>query len=461
MVKKITIVFVFMLCVSVSVFSSPRKVLAVFDCTKDLTTSSTADQRQYCQTQLDQLNAQLVELNQQLADQKKQTGTISGDIDYLTSQINALTTKIKSRTLAIATLKVSISDKAATIETLAQKIDNENQSLAQLLRNTNEFDNENVVNLLLSDQTISNFYSDLESYASIKEAVKTSVDNIIGMKTQTEAQKADLQKQQNAEIDAKAQLVDAQNQVAVSKNQQKQLLAVSKQKESDYNKIIADEQAKVAQIKARLFQLAGGAQAIRFDVALGYAEAASAKTGIDPAFLLAILTQESNLGSNVGQCYLRDSMGSGVNVNTGRVWPNLMHPVRDVPIFLSITNSLGFNAFKTVVSCPIAGVVGYGGAMGPAQFIPSTWNNFSSRVSAITGSAPANPWLAPDAFTASALYLTDLGAIGDSASAQSRAACKYYGSGGFSCSYSRSVLSLKSKIQSDINYLQQYGVAKN
>ncbi len=105
-------------------------------------------------------------------------------------------------------------------------------------------------------------------------------------------------------------------------------------------------------------------------------------------------------------------------------------------------------------------MAGYGGAMGPAQFIPSTWKLFENRLKNIFGHY-ANPWSAEDAFTASALYLTDLGAIGDSASAQSRAACKYYGSGGSSCSYSKSVMKLKSSIQDDIDYLKLYGVAKN
>jgi len=128
-----------------------------------------------------------------------------------------------------------------------------------------------------------------------------------------------------------------------------------------------------------------------------------------------------------------------------------MHPTRDVPIFLSITSDLGFNAYKTAVSCPIGGY-GYGGAMGPAQFIPSTWKLFADRLKSALG-YEANPWSPYDAFMASGLYLTDLGAIGNSASAQSRAACKYYGTGGSSCSYSRSVMTLKAKIQANINLL--------
>lgn len=451
---------VFLVVLSFFLFPFTKKIFA-FDCVKDLNDQSTLEQKQICQNELSQLLAQVKELEDQLAKQAKQTGTITGDINYLTSQINTLKAKIKSRTVAIASLKVSIDEKTAKIHSLEEKIEREVEFLSQLVRNTNEFDNQNLMHLILSGGSVSNFYSDLEAYTSIKTAIKFSLETIRGTKTETETQKADLQKKQLAEANAKIELENTQKQVVKSQHEKKQLLAISKQKEEDYKKIIAERQKRVADIKARLFNLAGGAEPIRFDVALQYAENASAKTGVDPAFLLAVLTQESNLGSNVGKCYLTDSnTGAGISVTSGKTWSNLMHPSRDVPVFLEITNSLGYNAFKTVVSCPIAGVKGYGGAMGTAQFIPSTWKLFAIEISEITGSNQANPWSPTDAFTASALYLADLGATGNSASAQKRAACKYYGSGGSNCSYSRSVMALKAKIQDDIDYLKLYGTIK-
>ena len=159
------------------------------------------------------------------------------------------------------------------------------------------------------------------------------------------------------------------------------------------------------------------------------------------------------MGANVGQCYLTNpDTGAGVGKNTGTVFTNVMKPTRDVVPFLEITNALSLNAFQTAVSCPIAGVAGWGGAMGPAQFIPSTWKLFENRLENILGYF-ANPWSPRDAFMASAMYLTDLGAVGTSTSAQNKAACKYYGSGGSTCSYSRSVMKYKSTIQSNIDLL--------
>jgi len=432
-------------------FSVP-KAQADFDCLT-LNTASSPDQKTYCEQQLNQIEAELTTLLAEQAAQQKQTGTLKGDVDFLNSQIKALKVKIKAQSLVIAQLGVDIVDKTNTIVSLSSKIDRENASLAQLLRNANEFDNENMVNLVLSDDTISTFYNDLESYDSIQQAVKSSVDVINGVKAQTEVAKTDLQKQQNAETDAKAELEAAQQQVAISEANQQQLLAISKQKESAYQKLAAQKKTQADKIRAALFNLAGTSQKIDFGTALAYANQVSAKLGVDPAFLLAIITQESNLGANVGQCYLTDpNTGAGVGKNTGVYFANVMHPTRDVPPFLSITGDFGFNAYKTAVSCPIAGAGGYGGAMGPAQFIPSTWKLFSDRLKTALG-YEANPWSALDAFMASGMYLTDLGAVGTSASAQSRAACKYYGTGGSSCSYSRSVMKLKSSIQANIDLL--------
>ncbi len=456
MTRKIVIAFILLIKIFILVIIfSPflaKTAKADFDCLT-LTTSSNQSDKDFCRNELTQIEAQLADLLAKQKEQQKTSGTLKGDVDYLTSQINALKKKIKARALVIAQLKVNIIEKANVIQSLSSKLDREHESLAQLLRNTNEFDDETVVHLVLSGDNISSFYSDLEAYSSLKEAVKKSTDIVRGIKTDTEVAKKDLEKKQNAETDAKAELESAQKKVTQTETEKKQLLAISKNKEVEYQKLAAEKKSKADKIRSALFNLAGISTKIDFGTALAYANQVKASTGIDPAFLLAILTQESSLGANVGQCYLQNGdTGAGVGKNTGSFFANVMKPTRDVSPFMEITNALGFNAFNTAVSCPIAGVGGYGGAMGPAQFIPSTWKLFASRLQNILGHY-ANPWSPSDAFMASGIYLTDLGAVGNSTSAQNRAACKYYGSGGSSCSYSRSVQKLKSGIQGNIDLL--------
>lgn len=452
MIRKI-IVFIFIGIICFYFYTKDAK--AVPDCL-NLPPNASSGDRAYCVNELAQIENQLNELIAKQKEQQKQTGTLKGDVSYLNSQINTLKTKIKSRALAISQLKVEIKEKVNKIETLSEKIERQHESIAQLLRNTNDFDNENLIHFMLSGGSLSEFYSDVESYTSIKEAVKDSVEEIRGIKVETEDAKKSLEEKQDKETDAKAELENAQKKTAQAEAEKKRLLAISKNKETEYQKLAAEKKAKADKIRSALFSLAGTSKKIDFGTALSYANEVAGKTGIEPAFLLAILTQESNLGSNVGRCYLTDTTGPkagyGVNPTTGKVWTNLMKPTRDIEPFLEITSRLVLDPLKTAVSCPIAGVKGYGGAMGPAQFIPSTWKIFEDRLEKVLGRF-ANPWEPRDAFMASGMYLTDLGAVGTSVSAQNKAACRYYGSGGSSCSYSRSVQSLKAKIQDDIDLL--------
>ncbi|MFH1608633.1 MAG: lytic murein transglycosylase [Patescibacteria group bacterium] len=450
MIQRKIIAFVLSASLVILGFLGISKIIYSADCSDP--TYAKANET-FCKNELKNIEAQYASLLSQLANQNKQSSNYASEVAKLTTQINALKAKIKARGLVIAQLKNDITNKQTKIKSLSEKIESEHQSLAQLLRNTNEFDNENFIYLILSDKTISDFYSDLESYSSIKRAVKASIEEITGVKVLTEDQKKELEKKQSAEIDAKYELESAQKKAAQVESEQKKLLAGSKNQEATYQKLAAEKKIVADKIRSALFSLAGTSQKIEFGTALQYANSAKVKLGIDPAFLLAVITQESNLGANVGLCYLVDPItGAGKGKNTGTPFAKVMSPTRDVPPFLEITKELNLNPYQTQVSCPIAGVLGWGGAMGPAQFIPSTWKLFENRLRIALGH-DANPWTPQDAFMASAMYLTDLGAVGNSASAQHKAACRYYGSGGTTCSYSTSVMNLKMKIQADIDLL--------
>ena len=103
--------------------------------------------------------------------------------------------------------------------------------------------------------------------------------------------------------------------------------------------------------------------------------------------------------------------GAGIFAKSGKEVSRVMNPKRDIPYFLKIIKELnekkglGLDPFETLVSCPMS--FGWGGAMGPAQFIPSTWFlHYKERVEKFTGNV-ADPWDFRDASLAAALYLKD------------------------------------------------------
>jgi len=109
--------------------------------------------------------------------------------------------------------------------------------------------------------------------------------------------------------------------------------------------------------------------------------------------------------------------------------------------------------FETPVSCVMysnGAPYGYGGAMGPGQFIASTWKIYDNKVEAITGRV-ADPWDIRDAFLATALYLKDSG--GDKKSGEFKATMNYFSGSSWTKweeFYGNSVLSIAAQYEKDI-----------
>ena len=411
-------------------------------------TNAQAD-RARLQAELNRLEQEIAQKQAELTAQKGQSVSLSRDIAILTTQIKKSKLDISAKNLVIKKLGGEITEKNKKIEDLVAKIETEKESLAQLIRKDREIDDKSLVAFVLSQETIFEAYGDIDAFASIKKKKKKSVDEIRGVKTETETERKTLEKKKDEETDVKVQLETAKKQVELNEAQKQQLLSVSKDKEKSYQQVLADKARRRSEILAVLFNLRD-ASAIPFGKALEYANDASAVSGVTPAFILAIITQESNLGANQGSCYVTNfDTGAGVGSKTGTPFKNVMKPTRDVGPFQDITIALGRDPAKTLVSCPIAsaGTSSWGGAMGPAQFIPSTWRGMASKVASALGVKTPDPWNPRDAIMASALFLKELGGVGNSYTAQIKAACKYYGSGGTTCTYGKQVMTKMANIQ--------------
>jgi len=411
-----------------------------------------ASEKAECTAELNQTQQELAQAQASLAAQHATSTSIQSQINAIAANIKVEELDIQAKNLSIKTLGQNISDTQDEINSLDAQIEQNKESIADMFRQLDEADNTSLLEVILSNQTISGAVEDTNNLELLQQDLNTLSADLANEEASSTAAKNNLVNRQNDAIDARYAIQQEQKTLQANQNQQKQLLAVSQATEKAKQIYVAATQKQIDAINAKLFALAGGSNAIPFGVAYQYAVAAQRATGVDPAFLLAILTQETNLGNNQGTCYLTNPQtGAGVNVKSGKTYPNVMKPTRDVQPFLTITSDLNVDPYHTIVSCPQS--TGYGGAMGPAQFIASTWMGLVSRITSALGiTGMANPWNPEHAFLASAIYLSDLGAGAGGYTAEMRAACKYYGSGGSYCTYGANVLAIVSNtIQPEIN----------
>jgi septal ring factor EnvC (AmiA/AmiB activator) len=121
-----------------------------------------------------------------LAQQKKKTGTLQSDVKFLTNQIAATQTKIRLKTIEIQNLSKEITQKSKAITDLSSEMERERRSLLQLVKKTQELDQKGTAYVLLSSESVSDFYEDLDSFYAIKGALNTSVTKIKQIKSITE-----------------------------------------------------------------------------------------------------------------------------------------------------------------------------------------------------------------------------------------------------------------------------------
>lgn len=413
------------------------------------------NQRAELERQLAQIQTEIKANQSELEERQRERTSLERDVAILNSKIQAAQLGIKERNLIISGLKSDISDKEKGIRVLDSKVVSGEESLAQILRSTRQIDDTSIAEMILGG-SLSTAFTDIDRYETVQQQLGVSFELMASQRSDLSARKQAFLDQQQEEQDLLQIQVLQQKSLKDTEKQKKDLVTAARGQESVYLQIISSKKKSAREIETALFGLRD-AGPISFGTALQYAKEASAKTGVRPALILAVLTQETNLGENVGQCLLTNNpnKGDGKGKNTGTFIRRVMKPDRDVDPFIDITTELGIDSFDQVVSCPQS--TGYGGAMGPAQFIPSTWMLYKDRLAHVTGQNPPNPWDPRIAIFGTALLMEDNGAGAQTTAAERKAALRYFAGGNWNrpayAFYGNSVMDIAADIQAQINIL--------
>ena len=415
---------------------------------------------------------------------KQEEESYNKQISLLSGEIGRLQNEIYQGNLRVKDLNFQVEDTSSSITQTESEIKGVEDNLIQVLRVIYEEDQKSLLEIFLSENKISDFFDDLVSLELLGSSNKDLLGKVKNLKNYLEDQKESLDGEKtDLEKVIKVQLYQEQQSHDLKDNQEYWLALT----EAEYKQYLQEQKEienKGAQVNARIFSLIGVSVDFTFGEAIQVANLITNQISVRPAFLLAIISQESAMGRNVGQCYVTNAVtGGGVYKSGSPISRIIRSTVRqyqsksDLDIFLEMT---GDNFSTTPVSCWIPNCVyywdinysetkyisidansgeidcgrsgyvpfGFGGAMGPAQFIPSTWKGYEQEIMSYTGKSTASPWNIRDAFTASALLLSDKGASSQSYWDEYYAASSYYGG---SNPYANSVMNRASCIQDFID----------
>jgi membrane-bound lytic murein transglycosylase B len=321
--------------------------------------------------------------------EEKELQQSQASLSVTQSQINATANQIdkteeeisrKEKELENLKTKIALNKKILTAYTQEMQISDQDMSWA----------------LKLSSQNFSQYFQNFDQVLNAKEKLLAIMNEIKEDKEKTEVVKEEL---------------------AEKKEEHEELLAV---KQSEKNVIVADInetkltisqlQAKMSKLRSTLSKFLGSSYDM--DDVVDAVKYADKKTGVRKEFLFAMLDKETDLGRFTGGCYY-DKGSNPVKKHMKSA---------DKTEFIKLMDELGYGKNDKKLSCWPG--YGYGGAMGIAQFMPSTWIGYKSSIASMTGNKPANPWRLEDGVMGMALKLKKAGA--DKKSKEHYAAKLYY-----------------------------------
>jgi len=270
-------------------------------------------------------------------------------------------------------------------------------SLADTVRRVYFASNNHSVTFVVESERANRFLEITDSLDDMRTKIISVVHQVEDAKNLQEKKKAELK-------DLKK---EKEKLLTEHKETESQLLSTATAVQSEIIKVdtsIAQLNAKLSEVESRLSSLLG--ESFSTDDITKAAKFASKKTGVRKSFILGMLVVETNLGRFTGGCtYKKSKMGDA-----------------NEKIFKRITKDLDYNYKKVKVSCPLS--YGIGGAMGVAQFMPTTWVGYESKIEKYTGHSPADPWSLTDGVMAMAIKLANDGATSEKG--EFTAARRYY-----------------------------------
>lgn len=424
-------------------------LLVIFSFSFFLFNSSNADVQNEIserERQIQELEKQKEEYQNQITQKQSEARTLEGEVFIFDTQIKKLQLEIKTLDLAIQQTGLEIDETIKSVDEAFLKIEKIKQSLAQFLRLVHQSDQETLLEILLKNRDLSDFFGNLESIRASQEKAQVTIKELKQLKIELEQKQDELVEQKTEQVGLRNIQQIQKQEVDVKKKEKNDILKVTKGEEKKFQELVKKTSQDIERLRGQVRFLLE--QGITLEEALRYGQLAAIRVGIRPAFLLAILDVESGIGRNVGtgnwlddmyNCYLR--LGKVSRAETEK------------NAFFAIIGKLGLDANSVKVSR--APSYGCGGALGPAQFIPSTWLLYEPEVARLTGHGLPNPWSIEDAFMAAAIYLGNAGAISRTPLAEIKAANTYL-SGKANCRqsicryYSNLVLQKAAEIEKDL-----------
>ncbi len=343
---------------------------------------------------------EIAELDKKIHELTAKRNTTAAEADIIEQRVQQLNAQLKKAHLELEKTELTLQSveqkqvkTTKDIETTRDTVAKKRDQLKALMRALYQHEQEPLIKIFFNEWSLSDILAERYAYEEIQKQTIAVISEVKQQEQELQQKQQELEEQE-ADLGQLANLLEVQKaDVADQQSEQKQFLASKETKQHEYENLLKEAREAREEIQQDIFTLKSSKVKVSLNNASDMAKFAGSKTGVRAALIMAVLKVESNVGSSIG---------------TGK-FPDDMQP-QSREAFVRITKKLGLDPNTAPISRRPASYRGWGGAMGPAQIMPATWEGIEGRLEQLMGKSPVNPYELSDAFMATGVFLADRGA---------------------------------------------------
>ena len=210
--------------------------------------------------EIKKLDEEIKKWEQEVNAKQQEAKTLQNVIQVLDTNAKKVTTEIKKTETNISKTNLTITQLADQINLIESRIGVNTDAIAETLNNLNKTDDRSIVELFLSSESMAVALDRYESADQFQDSIRTKTAELNNYKDQLQGKKVEVEGEKKQLVNLKTDLSDQKNVLDINKKEKNTLLADTKSKESEYQKILAQKQAEKASFEAALFELANQLQ---------------------------------------------------------------------------------------------------------------------------------------------------------------------------------------------------------
>lgn len=220
-----------------------------------------------------ELRQNIQDRSTKIADLEKEIARYQAEMDKVSVQRMSLQNAIRNLDLSSKKLEADVEltenkiynseykirELELQIELQGQKMERNKEVIEMTLRKLNEAESESLLETMLASDDLMGFWDGLDSLERFKTSVRNNIEDLRKLREELSENKLVIQANVSHLEGLKTDLVSKYDAVEINKSEKDQLLAVTKNQEGEYQRILAEKKAKreafLAELKAYESQL--------------------------------------------------------------------------------------------------------------------------------------------------------------------------------------------------------------